>query len=103
MRAIRPHVVEFEHRIVAYADVQSNGYIDHFFVSGDHARKGAGALLMTHILGIAEVSRMKTLTSHVSVTAQPFFARFGFHIVEVRRNEIRGVIVPNALMNLHLD
>jgi putative acetyltransferase len=33
MRGIAPFVVEHEGRPVAYADVQDNGYIDHFFVS----------------------------------------------------------------------
>lgn len=102
IRAIRPYVVELAGRIVAYADVQPNGCIDHFFVSGDHARKGAGALLMNHIIGLADRSGTGTLTSHVSLTAQPFFAKFGFDVVEARTNVIRGVMVPNALMELRL-
>ena len=35
MRAIRPFVVEDERRIVGYADLQANGYIDHFFCFRD--------------------------------------------------------------------
>lgn len=38
------------------------------------------------------------LSSDVSLTAQPFFARFGFEIVEQRCPVIRGVAIPNALM-----
>ena len=38
------------------------------------------------------------LTSDVSRTAQPFFEKFGFCIIEQRAPELRGVVVPNALM-----
>ena len=34
MEAINPFVVERDGQIVGYADLQSTGYIDHFFVSG---------------------------------------------------------------------
>ncbi len=34
MRGIAPFVVEHEGKPIAYADVQSDGYIDHFFVCG---------------------------------------------------------------------
>ena len=38
------------------------------------------------------------LTSDVRLTAQPFFEKFGFGIVEQRTPELRGVVIPNALM-----
>ena len=43
-------------------------------------------------LGLAE------LNSDVSLTAQPFFARFGFEVVEHRVFELRGVEMRNAAM-----
>lgn len=79
---------------VAYADVQISGYIDHFFVSGSCARQGVGTMLMQRILETATARNISVLTSDVSRTAQPFFARFGFVIVEQRAT----VALPNALM-----
>src|SRR5688572_10948166 len=38
IRNINPFVAELNGSIVGYADLQSNGYIDHFFVSGRHPR-----------------------------------------------------------------
>ncbi|MBP6110529.1 MAG: GNAT family N-acetyltransferase, partial [Rhodocyclaceae bacterium] len=38
MRGINPFVAEMDGEIVGYADVQSSGLIDHFFVSGAHPR-----------------------------------------------------------------
>lgn len=98
MQTLRPFVAVMDGEIVAYADVQPSGYIDHFFVSGDRPRQGIGTRLMDRLhreamaLGIAE------LTSDVSLTAEPFFLRHGFEVVE-RRFPVRGgVTLQNALM-----
>jgi len=99
MRGIRPFVaVEPHGRLVAYADVQPTGYIDHFFVSGPFARAGIGTMLMNRIYEAASAQDISVLTSDVSRTAQPFFTQFGFVVVEQRAPVIRGVTVPNALM-----
>ncbi len=98
MRAIRPFVVEDDGRIVAYADVQPNGYIDHFYVSGSRAGEGIGSMLMRRIHESAQVRGIAELTSNVSRTAQPLFERFGFVVVEYRSPVTRGVVMPNAFM-----
>lgn len=41
MRTIRPFVVTIDDVPVGYADVQSNGYITHFFVSGEHPERAS--------------------------------------------------------------
>jgi putative acetyltransferase len=98
MQAIRPFVVEDAEQIVAYADVQPDGCIDHFFVSAARARQGLGTRLMNHLHETAKAREIPVLASEVSRTAQPFFRRFGFVIVERRSPVVRGVVVPNALM-----
>ena len=98
IRGINPFVAEIDGEPVGYADVQQNGYIDHFFVSGNHPRKGVGKALMQVIHSEADLLPITELTSNVSRTAQPFFERFGFVVVEQRKSVIRGVEVPNALM-----
>ncbi len=102
MQGIRPFVVESEGRLIAYADVQPDGYIDHFFVSGHCARTGVGTLLMNRIREAAFAQGSSALTSHVSRTAQPFFARFGFIVIEHRTPVVRGVAIPNALMRCEM-
>jgi putative acetyltransferase len=108
MRQLRPFVAEESGRIVGYADLQqlqqpqNDGYIDHFFVSGDHARRGVGRLLMNRIHERAEELELRALRSDVSLTAQPFFERFGFQVVESRVVVIRGVELANARMEKNL-
>lgn len=102
MQGIHPFVAQAHGKIIAYADVQPTGYIDHFFVSGPSARTGVGTLLMNRIHEAASTQGISVLTSDVSRTAQPFFAKFGFVIVEQRSPVVRGVMVPNALMRCEL-
>lgn len=102
MRGIDPFVVEADGEPIGYADVQANGYIDHFFVSGRHQRLGIGAMLMQRIHDEAALLGVHELTADVSRTAEPFFARYGFTVVERRQPERRGVVIPNALMRKNL-
>lgn len=103
MRALRPFVVELEGEIVGYADVQSNGYIDNFFVSGTYPKQGVGSLLMNRIHEEAKILGISELTSNVSKTAEPFFLKHGFHVVERAFPTRRGVTLQNALMRKTLE
>jgi putative acetyltransferase len=99
MRGISPFVAELPRVLVGYADLQPIGYIDHFFVSGQHQRQGIGSKLMTYLIDQAKSKGISELTSDVSRTAQPFYQRFGFAVIEQRSPVVRGVVIPNALMS----
>lgn len=103
VQKIRPFVVELDNEIVGYADVQPDGYIDHFFVSGSYPRQGIGTQLMARIHEKAKSLGLMELTSNVSKTAEPFFTLHGFHVVERRFPIRRGVILQNALMRKILN
>lgn len=98
MRALQPFVAEIDGVIAGYADLQASGYIVHFFVSAEFPRRGVGRMLMDRIHEKATCLGITELTSDVSKTAQPFFASFGFQIVEQRFPVRQGVTIPNALM-----
>jgi putative acetyltransferase len=98
IRSIRPFVVEMDSAMAAYGDIQASGYIDHFFVSASFARRGVGTFLMQFLLKKAVAENISELSSDVSVTAQPFFERFGFRVIEHRVAVVRGVALANALM-----
>ena len=102
MRGIAPFVAELDGNIIAYADIQPNGYIDHCFVSAPFARQKVGSTLMRRIHEEATTKGIRKLTSDVSRTAQPFFRRWGFEVVEERQPVMRGVAIPNALMEKDL-
>ena len=98
MHGIAPFVVERDGEIVAYADVQSNGYIDHFFVAGAANGLGIGRRLMERIHDRARELGIDELTSEVSRTAQPFYLHFGFETIDHHVKEVRGVGIEYAAM-----
>lgn len=102
MQKLRPYVLEYADSVVAYADVQADGYIDHFFVSATHARRGLGAKLMTHLQEQAKAKGIAALTSDVSLAAQVFFEKFGFVVIEQKTTVIRGVVLNNVFMRKEL-
>lgn len=98
MDRLRPWVAEEGGEIVGYADLQDDGYIDHFFVAGAAGGRGIAGRLMTHLLQQAEARGIGEQHAHVSLTAQPLFARFGFVLEAEREVLSRGVRMRNALM-----
>lgn len=89
--------------IVGYADLQADGLIDHFFVSGHHPGCGIGAVLMQRIHEEADLRGLVELHAHVSLSAEAFFRRSGFEVVERRMPVRRGIALPNALMRKRLS
>ncbi len=101
-RRNRPFVVPHGNDIVAFADVQSTGHIDPFFVASAHARQRNGSRLMARLHQEAHALGASELTSDVRKTAEPFFLRHGFHVVERRRPVRRGAVLENAFMRRDL-
>lgn len=98
MQTLRPFVVTLGDEIIAYADLQADGLIDHFFVAGPHAGQGIGDRLMRHLITEADRLGLDTLHAHVSLNAQSFFAKHGFHVLRQGLPVLRAVAIPNALM-----
>src|SRR5262245_57022566 len=63
IRSIAPFVVEHERKLIGYADVQTNGYLDHFFVHHQWQRRGVGNLLMQIIVEVARQDDIEKLFS----------------------------------------
>jgi len=98
IQKLQPWVVEIKGELVAFADLQEDGYIDHFYVSGHHGRKGIGTVLMAHILSIASQGHWPELYSKVSFTAQPLFMQNGFEMISTNVIQLRGVEISNVTM-----
>ena len=102
VRSNRPWVVEVDGKLAGFADLQPSGYIDHFFVGAGFAGRGIGAALMRHLLETARARGITTLSAHVSLTAQPFFRRYGFVVEREQEPVVRGVALRKALMSRHV-
>jgi putative acetyltransferase len=98
IRSNRPWVAEQDGRLAGFADLQPSGYIDQFFVAQAHAGQGVGAALMRHLHEVAASLGIATLSANVSLTAQPFFRRWGFVVEREQEVSVRGVALRNAVM-----
>ncbi len=98
MAGISPFVAERDGNVVGYADVQSNGYIDHFFVAGYAARQGVGHALMRRIHSHATAIGLTSLFSDVSITARPFFESWGFAVEGQQSLVVAGISLTNYRM-----
>jgi len=58
---------------------------------------------MNRIHEEARLLGLKELTSDVSKTAEPFFIRQGFQVVERKSPVLRGIVLQNAFMRKNLD
>lgn len=98
MAGISPFVAERDGLVVGYADVQPSGYIDHFFVAGHAGRQGVGCALMQQIHSRANALTLTSLFSDVSITARPFFEKWGFAVEAEQSMVVAGISLTNFRM-----
>ncbi len=84
--------------LAGFADLQADGYIDHFFVAPTCARQGVGRALMLHLQAQAAARSITRLWAHVSLTAEAFFAAQGFVVQERQEVQCAGQVLRNARM-----
>ncbi len=99
---IDPYVVVIETKIVAYADLQENGYIDHFYCHHEHQRKGIGSFLFSFLEQLAISRNINKLISDVSITAKPFFESKGFIVIKKQYLNMKGQFLENYKMAKHI-
>lgn len=98
MRSISPFVAEIDGKIVGYTDLQNDGLIDHFFCHYEYQGKGIGRRLMEYVLAEGQARGVKRFYSEVSITARPFYERFGFKVIEEQVVTLRGQKLKNFVM-----
>ncbi|WP_276318894.1 GNAT family N-acetyltransferase [Idiomarina sp. 29L] len=84
--------------MVGYTDLQEDGLIDHFFCHHEHQGQGIGRHLMEHVLRVGELQGITRFYSEVSITARPFYEKFGFKVAKEQMVEIRGQKLRNFVM-----
>jgi putative acetyltransferase len=79
-RKIEPFVVIKDGKIIGYADIQSDGYIDHFYCHHEFQGQGVGSMLFAALEKEARENGILEMYSNVSITARPFFEAMGFSV-----------------------
>ena len=95
-------VAEIAGVIVGFCSWDATGYLDFLYVHHAHQRQGiAQSLYNTCERRMREIGLQRIYTQ-ASVTAQPFFIRQGFTLVKHQIVHVRGVDLPNAVMEKFL-
>lgn len=82
----KPHLCIFEDEVVGFYEYY-DAYIDCFYVHFKYQNCGVGKLLLTDVLELAKNENIDKIKVDVSITAKPFFEKFGFK--EVRENLVK--------------
>ncbi len=82
----KPYLAIADDKLVGFTEFYDN-YIDCFYVHHEYQGKGVGKMLINNILKIAKQKEQTFLKVDASITAKPFFEKFGFK--EVKKNIVK--------------
>ncbi len=88
--------------ITGFASITLEGYLDTMFVHKDHQRKGIAGSLIKALIQFARENEMHEIITEGSITARPFFEKFGFEVIEKQKVNRKGISITNYKMLLKL-
>ena len=91
-------IAELDNKIVGYASLANNDYLDFLYVHKDLQRQGIADKLYSEIEREAIKKGGTVLHSDVSKTARPFFEKKGFKTLQKQTNIRQGVEIINYNM-----
>lgn len=93
--AHRTLVAEVNGILAGFGDMDEYGYLDRLYVHKDCQRQGIARAICDALEG---TSAAQSFTTHVSITARPFFENRGYTVVKEQQVERRGVRLTNFVM-----
>lgn len=97
-------VAEHNREIVGFTSLALDGCLDLMFVHQHYQGKGIAAVLLTEVEDYAvDNLSVKTLITHASITAKPFFLKKGFEIVKQQTVNVQGIHLTNYVMQKELN
>jgi putative acetyltransferase len=94
----RTLVAEGGGEVIGFAELEEDGHLDMFYVRKDAVGRGVGSILYRAIEREAREQGIGLIFTEASVTARPFFERWGFRVVRERSVTRRGVELTNFAM-----
>jgi GNAT superfamily N-acetyltransferase len=96
-------VAERHGAIVGFCSWNAGGCLDFLYVHHVFQRQGIASALFAAAEKSLRAGKHKYVYTHASITAELFFLRQGFRIVKRQVVAVRGVEMPNAVMEKLLD
>ena len=94
-RAHRTIVATESGKIVGFGDMDETGYLDRLYDHKDYQGQGIASAICDELERFAAG---KTITTHASITAKPFFLHRGYRVVRKQEVIRRGVVLTNFVM-----
>ena len=91
-------LAEENNTILGFAALKLSGYLNSMFVHRDYQGKGVASLLLKKIEEYARMKDISEITADVSITAQPFFPKKGYVILE-KQTVCIGISMTNYKMS----
>lgn len=91
-------VAEIDGAVVGFCSWTDDGYIDLLYVHHKWPRLGIASALHKRAEDALRQAGVRRLHTQASITAQPFFAAQGYTVVKHQTVRVRGVDLPNAVM-----
>lgn len=91
-------VVELNHRIIGFSNVDDKGLIDMFYVHKNYQGIGVASKMFEALESYTRSKGIERLTSYVSITAKPVFIKKKFTIVEENKVRKDNISLTNFLM-----
>lgn len=81
--------------IVGFGDIDDSGYLDRLFVHKDYQGMGVASAICDEL---EDSVKGKSITTHASITAKPFFRQRGYRVVKEQKVIRQGIALTNYLM-----
>lgn len=101
--AKNPFVAVEDGAILGFAELESGGHIDFFYVHHKYQGKGVGSLLYDTVENEAISQKMPHLYAEVSISAKAFFLKKEFKVLEEQNKIVCGAPAKNFLMKKKLS
>lgn len=85
-------------KIVGFGDLGEGGYLDRLYVHKDFVRKGIASALLARLEESAAGQGCRRIYTEASITARPFFERWGYQVVKPQEKPLRGQVFINFVM-----
>lgn len=81
--------------IVGFGDMDSSGYLDRLYVHKNHQREGIASAICDRL---EQSVQGRSIVTHASITARPFFERRGYCVVKEQEVVRNGIALKNFVM-----
>ena len=85
-------------QIVGFGDMDQDGFLDRLYVHHAFQRRGVARAILQQLEEQAKARGVTRFTTHASITARPFFERFGYVVLQSNEVVRAGISLTNYTM-----